>query len=252
MTKIFLNSNEELNKSYPNRIPYSHDKICTKADGRIYKKMGSDQIAHGCSWKFKHIVLSVAAAALSIFLIPLAFKKYTDLLSKLWERSTSGQEKVSLYVLQSNQTELQIKTQKLKDEIRAFDQDQNLMRAFQDLEQFLSAHERDASRDLSTLNLDQIEKLKHEIFQNLGILNEKSDAAFLLWPGIKEFSTRYPNIWANAASYDLSLNDRDLIENCKTRHKRYEALSTKSTQLLTAFNELYIKILERQLRLQRA
>ncbi|QLH37358.1 MAG: hypothetical protein HWD61_15435 [Parachlamydiaceae bacterium] len=112
------------------------------------------------------------------FLIPLAFKKYTDLLSKLWERSTSGQEKVSLYVLQSNQTELQIKTQKLKDEIRAFDQDQNLMRAFQDLEQFLSAHERDASRDLSTLNLDQIEKLKHEIFQNLGILNEKSDAAF--------------------------------------------------------------------------
>lgn len=102
MNTHFL-SISELQKNYPSYTPRSLEKPekghINERDKEYYIKAGKVDINHDHTvWKVERVFIALGLTFCAFTLIPLGFKPFCKLLSKLWKEVISGQERISLYV----------------------------------------------------------------------------------------------------------------------------------------------------------
>ncbi|QLH37357.1 MAG: hypothetical protein HWD61_15430 [Parachlamydiaceae bacterium] len=114
-------------------------------------------------------------------MIPLAIYSYRKFVGKLWDKGTTGTEKLSIYkeisneILKINPAEktnslnetklANPKIQRLENEIKEFDQDTQLQNALQEVENFIKTHENDLPVDLESLDEEALKLLEEKLKQ---------------------------------------------------------------------------------------
>lgn len=253
MTKVFLNNNQDVIKFYPNHIPYKKNKTHI-IENRKYEKVGTDQISHGRSWRLKYLVLSVT---LSVFLIPLAIYSYRKFVGKLWDKGTTGTEKLSIYkeisneILKINPAEktnslnetklANPKIQRLENEIKEFDQDTQLQNALQEVENFIKTHENDLPVDLESLDEEALKLLEEKIKTSKDELEEKIIAASLQFPEMSSLYDKYPNLM-NPVDLEITPDHQTILENLNVRSERLRNLIEKSKNKMSQYFSFSLEI----------
>ncbi len=116
MTKIYFNSFNAATTAYPELAPITNGKS-HEQQGRIYTKIATAIEKHDQLWQVAHLAQAVAFSILALLVIPLFISSYRKQTIQLWNRGTSGIEKISLYNIDA-QAEARREKQHALDEIR--------------------------------------------------------------------------------------------------------------------------------------
>lgn len=96
MTHYYIDSVDILKSKYPHFTPLEGGKN-RSYKGQKYAKIGVQKKSHGSLWQSSRSIMALGATALSLLIVPLAFKKYRISTGRLWKEAFLGSEKISLY-----------------------------------------------------------------------------------------------------------------------------------------------------------
>jgi hypothetical protein len=96
MPNKYIDSVDRIQSKYPHFIPSERGKTRNR-HGHEYTEIGICTKSHGTGWQLGRTTGALATTGLSLLIVPLAFKKYRNLIGRLWKEGSSGSEKISLY-----------------------------------------------------------------------------------------------------------------------------------------------------------